>query len=290
MNETSFSEKKTLKRFNLEVEKDEEIILYYRNMLTQLLYLGNIKWNGKINKIEDWGVMINVLYNNENYTSVYVRNNFRGKEYLPNFIKENQKLKWICSKNCEIEDFFKHMKVEYKILSQPTWLEYQKIEKYYGDVIANRSGIHYINHIDEGLYILKKINASIEAQKAFCIHPLIQLDEDLEIFWKNEILKEYDTKVLLLAFEYRNIANAYLSNKESTENFKLSPIKDVNDMLIADKIQNRKDFELNLKGKVKNSDRLVEYFHQWLKKLGVSEEFFQETVKEILSITGNTKY
>jgi hypothetical protein len=52
--------------------------------------------------------------------------------------------------------------------------------------------------------------------------------------------------VLALALEYRNIANAYLSFKPSTEDFQLSPLSDVNTMLIADKIQNRFELRFNI--------------------------------------------
>jgi hypothetical protein len=63
-------------------------------------------------------------------------------------------------------------------------------------------------------------------------------------------MEQVDKRVLLLAVEYRNIANEYLSHKPSTNDVHLSPIKDVNTMLIADKIQNRKDFEIYHKGTV----------------------------------------
>ena len=85
-----------------------------------------------------------------------------------------------------------------------------------------------------------------------------------------------------MAIEYRNIANAYLSFKPSEYDFQLSPLEDVNTMLIADKIQNSKDFEIYHKGTHPRSERLEEYFGQWLKKLGVSEEKYRE-------VTGNLR-
>jgi hypothetical protein len=115
---------------------------------------------------------------------------------------------------------------------------------------------------------------------------------------------------MLLGVEYRSTANNYLSFKSATEQIKLSPITDVNHMLVADKVQNRKDFEIYHKGAPlgrsdvvlcdadvltvasrarpgthPRSDRLDEYFRQWLDALGVSEEQYQALRLEILERT-----
>ena len=52
-------------------------------------------------------------------------------------------------------------------------------------------------------------------------------------------------------------------------------------ILIADKIQNRKDFELYHLGKHERSDELDSYFKNWLERLNISEEFYQETKNEL---------
>ena len=49
-------------------------------------------------------------------------------------------------------------------------------------------------------------------------------------------------------------------------------------MLIADKIQNKKDFELYHKGSHPRSMELDHYFNNWLKRLNISEAFYAETV------------
>ena len=43
-----------------------------------------------------------------------------------------------------------------------------------------------INHIDEGLYILKRIGASEWAQRAYAIHPILQGDDELAAFWSSD--------------------------------------------------------------------------------------------------------
>ncbi len=157
--------------------------------------------------------------------------------------------------------------------------EYQIIKKYYGTQTNNRSGVKLINHIDEGLLILDKIEASNIAKRAYCLHPIVQSDESLFENYNFDFTK-VDSKVLIATIEYRSVANEYLSNKkiDSSSEIRLSPLKDVNDMLIADKIQNRKDFEAYHKQTHPRSVELDQYFKNWLQKLEVSESFYQDTV------------
>ena len=49
-------------------------------------------------------------------------------------------------------------------------------------------------------------------------------------------------------------------------------------MLIADKIQNRKDFELYHKETHPRSAELDKYFRNWLQKLNIDESFYQEII------------
>jgi hypothetical protein len=153
-------------RFNDDSESDEEIIEYFKNRFTQTLPITKLKWDGKMIKLDEWGILININHENEVYSSIYVRNSFRGKKLFPKYIKENPNKKYVTVKDCEMENFFKKMNVEYILFQKLEWEEYKAIEKYYGDHIAERSKVHFINHIEEGLYILNRINATIEAKKA----------------------------------------------------------------------------------------------------------------------------
>lgn len=158
--------------------------------------------------------------------------------------------------------------------------EYRLIKNFYGHRTAERSGVPLINHINEGLKILQDIGASDNAAKAYCLHPIVQCDEDLmnimndPFVWEN--LESANT--LITAMEYRSVANAYLSEhyKGFDDKIKLSCLKDVNDMLIADKIQNRKDFMKYHYGTHPKSDILSSYFINWLRVLGISEEKYKE--------------
>lgn len=162
---------------------------------------------------------------------------------------------------------------------------YQAIYAFYYNQFAKRSGVPYINHIDEGLVILDEIGAEKLAKHGYCMHPLVQSDETLI-----ECIKEVDKKEVvgmlgpvILAMEYRAVANAYLLKhyKGKDDKIKLSPVKHVNDMLIADKVQNRKDFELYHYGKYERSEDLLEYFRNWLSALGVSEKRYLELSAKI---------
>jgi len=91
--------------------------------------------------------------------------------------------------------------------------EYRAISEFYGDRCAERSGVRLMNHIDEGLAILDFYKASDDAKAAFCLHPLCQSDEELSAnvgagFWYSS-----KARVIILAMEYRSVANEYLSRR-----------------------------------------------------------------------------
>lgn len=141
------------------------------------------------------------------------------------------------------------------------------IIKFYGTRRAARSQVPLINHIVEGVSILKSIYASNDAISAFCLHPLVQGDTELLQHYAN--LDHIDGKILILAMEYRSVANDYLSHRTvyAIDEIRLSPLKEVNDMLVADKVQNYKDFLLYHYGTHPRSNELDVYFKNWLSRL-----------------------
>lgn len=141
--------------------------------------------------------------------------------------------------------------------------EYRQILEFYNTRVAQRSQVPLINHIEEGLEILESINASETAMLAFCLHPLVQNSEAVDVSWSS---------AYSLAAEYRDKANAYLcrlatdwiSTPEDVLSVVGSMSSDCKDMLIADKTQNKKDFELYHKGSHPRSVQLDKYFKLWL--------------------------
>lgn len=167
---------------------------------------------------------------------------------------------------------------------------FKVVSMYYEGKVANRTLIPYINHIKEGLIILDKIGATDNAKYAYCLHPIYQVkktEEELSYIEKYEA--EFNPHVVLLAKQYAKTANSYLCKRHyqsKDDVIRLSEYPEVNQMLVADKIQNRKDFEDHYENQsdketFDRSDRLSQYFKNWLKALSVSEDAYQAYKKLI---------
>jgi hypothetical protein len=145
------------------------------------------------------------------------------------------------------------------------------IEEVYGDRRARRSGLPLVFHIWEGIRILQELGASADTIAAWCLHPIVQADEDFKQVLRGGLLRRVDNPVALaLAVEYRACANSYLSHMEPKVPLAGRFFDEIRLMLIADKIQNRKDFWHN--PLVEDRERLSAYYEEWLRALGVSEE------------------
>lgn len=169
-------------------------------------------------------------------------------------------------------------------------LGYKAIARHYSDRCAVRSGVFLIDHINQGLTILDRLDADDTVKEAYAVHPIFQADDDLKDHFQEAAF--LDPMVVLYAMEYRNYANAFLSHVIEKgpdswgkvglypkHSLRLSPLAPVNLMLVADKVQNRKDFELYHKGKHDRSDELDFYFKLWLQRLDISEVRYQELIE-----------
>lgn len=232
-----------------------------------------------------YGALAYMKHGQKEYISIFISPSHRGKGLYEKIQKKENK-PIITTPDCLVEAFLIRKKIPYKLvgLHQNTD-EYKMISSYYGNKKASRSKVFLMNHIDEGISVLKKIKASENAIKAYCLHPILQSDEDLSKNFKDlefwgDSPEAIQPKVLILAMEYRSVANEYLSKRKisSIDEIRLSPLKDVNDMLIADKVQNYKDFLLHHKESHSRSKELDEYFNNWFKRLGVN---YNELVKVI---------
>lgn len=159
-------------------------------------------------------------------------------------------------------------------------LEYRCIAEHYGARTARRSGVLLMRHIDQGLAILEAIGASEAAMRAFCLHPLLQADADLAANYPRVGELTEDPHVIALVMEYRHIANATLSTRAiaRAEEIPLSPLAEVNEMLVADKVQNRRDFLQHHAATHARAAELTRYFELWLERLGVDGKRYEELV------------
>lgn len=150
--------------------------------------------------------------------------------------------------------------------------EYERIRLFYKGRRAARSGHPYMRHIDEGLRLVRHLSQDVDVARAWVLHPLFQDDQSLrEMFVLSGWTPTYRTTIL--AMEYRSVANAYTSTMRKGEP-KLSALPGVNEMLIADKVQNHKDAVHYVYPKVSDEEhlRLIRYFQKWFQVLQISSE------------------
>ncbi len=268
-----------MKRFDLNANSYKEAYNYILNRTIQLLkYNVYFETSFEIEQDNSYiGIDATFSYNKQEYHAIYIYLDQRGKGFYESYVKKNN-YKIITHSDCQIESFLKSKNIPYICFGENT-LEYRWIEEVYGDQKSKRSKVYLMNHIDEGLTILNQIGASTESKKAYCLHPIFQDDESFKSISKDKI-NLIDPNVIINAVEYRSVANAYLSNQiiNSINDIKLSPIKDVNDMLIADKVQNYKDFEVYHKDTIyesrhPRSAELDKYFKNWLEKLNLTQKY-----------------
>jgi len=159
------------------------------------------------------------------------------------------------------------------ILLYETYRYYKFIRDYYGNKTTERSKIPLINHIDEGIDILYELNSDEITIQAYCLHPFLQNDVD----FKNNLLKIptfVSPITAALTVEYRRVANSYLS-KDKVESFVGFSCKEVKDMLVADKIQNNRDFIKYHEGTHPRSKELRKYFNNWEELLEINYDNFK---------------
>lgn len=222
----------------------------------------------------------------QRYVSYYLPPASRGKGLYGKLLAA-EKLPVVTTKDCHIEAMLQHLGHPYALVEGVLdTMEYQLIGEFYGDGRARRSQAFLMNHIDEGLAILSAVGASTLAKRAYCLHPLVQGDTELQANFEKVVARLAEVSdgghTLALAMEYRNVANAYLAAVRMPEKgIRLSPLADVNAMLVADKVQNRKDFQKFHASTHPNRARLDEYFKQWCTALSVSEDAYNAFVRQL---------
>lgn len=267
-------------RFEMDADSVDDIARYFANRAVQGLVDG-YRWEGVVEPLTEAGVLWGartwgVGPDGVRRQSVYVLASARGAGHLSRYVRAARE-PFVTAPSCELEAFFTKRGVDYLVAgTHGTWTEYRAVEARLHDRYAARSGLPYMNHVDEGIAVLRDLGATERAQRAFCLHPLLQADAELAESFPRVASLTQSAEVLALAMEYRNVANAYLSRREvsSLDEIALSPLAEVNDMLRADKVQNAKDFLLHHRATHPRREALTRYFHHWLQRLGVSEEAF----------------
>jgi hypothetical protein len=284
-------------RLNPDLDNIDSVHCYFRNHSIHILHTGMV-WSGIVEPIEEWGAETSwVSPGGEVGYSVYIFASHRSKGHMSNWLKENNATKMIyTASSCALEGYLKRKGARYKVIlgdvHSPFDPEYELVADFYGDSVTDRTGVHMINHIDEGIWVLQQIGASDTTIRSYIIHPLVQGDAELRSFWESSLdLRVSNPRVLHLALEYRNIANAHLSwhPPASEASFNDSPINEVNQMLVADKVQNCKDFELYHLGTNLRSDRLASYFEEWLEKLNIKGGEYKSLRDKLLERTGGKR-
>jgi len=263
-------------RFDPDADTVEGAGRYFAHRAVQGLADG-FRWEGAVEPLIDgavpWGARTWAAGpDGVRRQSVYVLAGARGAGRLSRYLASTRE-PFVTAPSCELEALFTKRGVPHVVAGRfSLWQEYRAVEARQHDRSAKRSGLPYMNHVDEGLAVLRDLGASERAQRAFCLHPLLQADEALAEAYPDLAALTADPRVLALALEYRNVANAYLSRREvaSDDEVALSPLPEVNDMLRADKVQNAKDFLLHHRATHPRREALVRYFHTWHRRLGVS--------------------
>ena len=196
----------------------------------------------------------------------------RALRYMAAKGAEGSAERWVAARGRELPG------VEMRVAG--AWLEsiaeYRAVAELYGEGRAARSGVRLIEHVHEGLAVLRALGAGDAVLRAFCLHPLVQADEALRASMSGARLANADPEAVALALEYRSVANAFLSPMETHPGYdnpqaiRRSPLAEVDAMLIADKIQNAKDFGLYHRRSHPRAAWLARYFDSWLAALEVA--------------------
>ena len=277
-----------MQRLPYNAENKAQVLQYYATRARQLLHEG-YQWCGDIWWVpgfEGWVYETGFVHraSGQGFVSYYGLPAARGQGYLRQLAGRGFEI--LTLKDCGIEAALQHVGASYRVAGRITETrEYLLIQDFYGDRKAQRSQVWLMNHIDEGLGVMAEVGASDEALLAFCLHPLLQDDASLAANYSRVAQavgqQPQGAYVLGLAMEYRSVANEYLAHCTMRPGgIRLSPLKDVNDMLIGDKVQNRKDFEIYHAATHANRVRLAEYFREWCTALGVADRY--EALKALL--------
>jgi len=151
--------------------------------------------------------------------------------------------------------------------------EYILAEKDLTPTISRRSQQSHFIHVRQGIEILRAMKSSYAAQRAFAIHPLLQDKEKLDFYRFR--MENCSVHAVVLAMEFCALATAGKRPHNplgKTWMPAVSNVHEVNDMLIADKIQNWVSYKKyhNLYPDL-DKKQMIAYFNKWFDALGVTQ-------------------
>lgn len=160
-------------------------------------------------------------------------------------------------------------------------LEWITAKKYLSGVKSKRTKADYFEHVQEGVKILQILEQPLVVQAAFAIHPLYQNDKALTNYFP--LLSTFDPTAVALTMEYRSIANQGIRSEVKKNNWtiKLSCLFSVNQMLVSDKIQNRKLFLSKYPKNASDYMEIDKYFNTWLNALDISAKQYEDIVNQL---------
>jgi len=217
------------------------------------------------------------------YTSLYLLDQHRGHGRFRALV-DQEKLPVLTHAQCHLAPYLAAQRIPYIVMGESE--EYGQVLDYYKDTQASRSRVWLMRHIDEGLAVLLYHGGQRmvlgPVGRAYSLHPLVQRAEELLVFWESI---RTTPEVMALAMEYRWVANAALAHDvariPNPSAIELSILVGVNHMLVADKVQNCKDFERYHLGSHPRSEGLARYFKLWKGRLQIFDETYQTWVQRL---------
>lgn len=282
-------------RLNHEANTEMQINQYYNTRAIQLYGYGYKMLSCTVHHVREIGLYywyVKTLFSKEGaiYASFYLPKQYCGKGFGKDLVRiiEKELVPVITIPDYNIIKWLEDNHVPHISIAThyTTYDEYVLIDNYYGDQKARRSGLYLMNHVDEGAGIMAERKASKLAQQAFLVHPMLQDDHHFECLKNNLVMKHCSKEVIMLCMEYRKVANAYLCKPE-TDHWTLKDIEfacpiimeDIKEMLIADKVQNYKDFLMYHALSHPRRNQLFTYFNNWITYLGC-EEYAQKWIAD----------
>lgn len=162
--------------------------------------------------------------------------------------------------------------------------EYDIAQKFLEGKSSLVGDVSLIDTLEAGLAVLDKLSTWPTSMKAYCLRPLLQDDHSFEEGWKTVCRNGVQPRALVLAMEFRRIANSFLPSPY-TDRWTIAKIKlrvgliipPVRLMLIAHKAVGYRQF-LQHAGRHARHRELAVYFEKWFVLLDVTKQ-------EILALT-----